>query len=106
MHDLTLQLFFFICFFKCLPFVVASLEASRLCPKYGWPDLQASAHGFEEFPFKRFKLFSGNAFGMFHTKAVVSQRGEKLIVNDLNLLYFYHNRLVGWELEEIFRGEN
>ena len=43
---------------------------------------------------------------MYHTKPVVTRKGEKLMLNDSNLLLFYHNRLVGWELEKLFQGES
>lgn len=45
-------------------------------------------------------------FGMYHTKPAVSRKGESLILTDLNLLYYYHNRLVGWGLEKCIRGGN
>lgn len=41
-------------------------------------------------------------FSMYHTKPVVVRKGDYLEPMDLNLLYFYHNRLVGWDLETLF----
>lgn len=43
-------------------------------------------------------------FGTYHTKPAAARRGEELKLNDPNLLLYYHNRLVGWGLEEIFDG--
>lgn len=45
-------------------------------------------------------------FSMYHTKPVVSRRSENIILTDLNLLYYYHNRLVGWGLEKCVSGRN
>jgi len=41
-----------------------------------------------------------NNLGMYHAKRplLVKPTGE-IITQDLNLLYFYHNRLVGYNLE-------
>ena len=41
-----------------------------------------------------------NNLGMYHAKRplLVNQDG-KIITQDLNLLYFYHNRLVGYNLD-------
>lgn len=41
-------------------------------------------------------------FSMYHTKPVVVRKGDNLEPMDLNLLYFYHNRLAGWDLETLF----
>lgn len=47
-----------------------------------------------------------NFFGMYHTKPVVVRKGDSVKLVDLNLLYYYHNRLTGWGLEELFRGDD
>ena len=41
-----------------------------------------------------------NNLGMYHAKRpiLLNQEG-KIITQDLNLLYFYHNRLVGYNLD-------
>ena len=41
-----------------------------------------------------------NNLGMYHAKRplLVNQEGN-IITQDLNLLYFYHNRLVGYNLD-------
>jgi glycerol-3-phosphate O-acyltransferase len=39
--------------------------------------------------------------GMYHSKRPLITNGEgNIFVQDLNLLYFYHNRLVGYNLED------
>lgn len=38
-------------------------------------------------------------FGTYHSHAVVERRGDRLFAGDMNLLYFYHNRMVGYGLE-------
>ena len=43
-------------------------------------------------------------FGMYHTTPVVVRRGGRLHINDLNLLLFYHNRLKGFGIEDVFKG--
>ncbi|MFH1537484.1 MAG: 1-acyl-sn-glycerol-3-phosphate acyltransferase [bacterium] len=43
-------------------------------------------------------------FGMFHSRPAVVRKGDQLKLNDLNLLLYYHNRLVGWGLESLFNG--
>ena len=41
--------------------------------------------------------------GMYHAKRPLIKNGNNAIVTeDLNLLYFYHNRLEGYELEKLF----
>lgn len=41
-------------------------------------------------------------FGTYHTHAVVERRGDRLFAGDMNLLYYYHNRLdaYGFEAKE------
>jgi len=43
-------------------------------------------------------------FGMYHTTPVVVRRAGRIHINDLNLLLFYHNRLTGFGLEQVFAG--
>jgi glycerol-3-phosphate O-acyltransferase len=38
-------------------------------------------------------------FGCYHTKPVVQRRGDRLFPMDMNLLYYYRNRLWGYGLE-------
>ena len=38
-------------------------------------------------------------FGTYHTHAVVERRGDRVFAGDMNLLYFYHNRLDAYGLE-------
>ncbi len=38
-------------------------------------------------------------FGSYHFKPVLERRGDRLFVGDMNLLYYYRNRLWGYELE-------
>ena len=42
-----------------------------------------------------------NNLGMYHAKRplLMNEQGD-IITQDLNLLYFYHNRLVGYNLEK------
>ncbi|MFN3801594.1 1-acyl-sn-glycerol-3-phosphate acyltransferase [Belliella pelovolcani] len=41
--------------------------------------------------------------GMYHAKRpLVQDKGGNIITEDLNLLYFYHNRLDGYDLEKLF----
>jgi glycerol-3-phosphate O-acyltransferase len=44
-------------------------------------------------------------FGMYHRRDVVAQAGDKLLLNDIKLLLYYHNRLTGYGLERIFERE-
>ena len=39
-------------------------------------------------------------FGTYHTHNVVERKGDRLFAGDMNLLYYYHNRLAGYDLEE------
>lgn len=39
--------------------------------------------------------------GIYHTKRPLRFKGKKLISEDFQILYFYHNRLEGYHLEEI-----
>ncbi|MCI4668181.1 MAG: 1-acyl-sn-glycerol-3-phosphate acyltransferase [Bacteroidia bacterium] len=40
--------------------------------------------------------------GLYHDKRPLKKQGEKQLVSDnMNLLYYYHNRLVGYELESL-----
>jgi glycerol-3-phosphate O-acyltransferase len=38
-------------------------------------------------------------FGSYHRGGVISRRGDRLFPNDMNLIYYYHNRLSGYGLE-------
>lgn len=40
--------------------------------------------------------------GLYHAKRPLKKQGEKSLVSDnMNLLYYYHNRLIGYELESL-----
>ena len=49
-------------------------------------------------------------FGSYHVHHVVERRGDRVFAADMNLLYFYHNRLNGHGLETrldaFIRGES
>jgi glycerol-3-phosphate O-acyltransferase len=38
-------------------------------------------------------------FGTYHVHAAIARRGDRLFSEDMNLLYYYHNRLIGFGLE-------
>ncbi len=38
---------------------------------------------------------------MYHTTSPLTRKGDEIGTEDLKLLYYYHNRLVGYELEKI-----
>ena len=38
-------------------------------------------------------------FGSYHRGGVISRRGDRLFPSDMNLVYYYHNRLSGYGLE-------
>lgn len=40
-------------------------------------------------------------FGIYHTHPVAERRGDRLFPTDRNLLFYYHNRLAGYGLEEV-----
>jgi len=40
-------------------------------------------------------------FGTYHTHPVAERRGDRLFPTDRNLLFYYHNRLAGYGLEEV-----
>ncbi len=40
-------------------------------------------------------------FGCYHTKPVLKRKGDRLFPVDMNLLYFYRNRLWGYGLETL-----
>ncbi|EON76900.1 Glycerol-3-phosphate acyltransferase [Lunatimonas lonarensis] len=43
--------------------------------------------------------------GMYHAKRpLVLGKSQEILTEDLNLLYYYHNRLQGYELEKLFKG--
>ena len=39
-------------------------------------------------------------FGIYHTRPVLARRGDRLYPADLNLLFYYHNRLTQYGLEQ------
>ncbi|WP_209332072.1 1-acyl-sn-glycerol-3-phosphate acyltransferase [Lunatimonas salinarum] len=43
--------------------------------------------------------------GMYHAKRpLVRNKSNVILTEDMNLLYYYHNRLQGYELEKLFKG--
>ena len=38
-------------------------------------------------------------FGIYHTRPVLTRRGDRLYPEDMNLLFYYHNRLTSYGLE-------
>jgi glycerol-3-phosphate O-acyltransferase len=38
-------------------------------------------------------------FRMYHTRDLVDTEGEHVLLNDMKLLYYYHNRLAGYGFE-------
>ncbi len=45
-------------------------------------------------------------FGTYHKRKTIYREGDNIYIGDLLLLYYYHNRLVGYNLEDLFRSEN
>lgn len=43
-------------------------------------------------------------FSSYHRRKTIYRLGDKIYVGDLLLLYYYHNRLIGYNLEEMMRG--
>ncbi|MEK7791146.1 MAG: 1-acyl-sn-glycerol-3-phosphate acyltransferase [Deltaproteobacteria bacterium] len=43
-------------------------------------------------------------FASYHRRKTVDRVGDKIYVGDLLLLYYYHNRLIGYNLEDMMRG--
>jgi glycerol-3-phosphate O-acyltransferase len=43
-------------------------------------------------------------FGSYHRGGVISRRGDRIFANDMNLVYYYHNRLSGYDLESALDG--
>ncbi len=39
-------------------------------------------------------------FGTYHTRPVLQRRGDRVFPEDMNLLYYYHNRLTGYGFED------
>lgn len=39
-------------------------------------------------------------FGIYHTKKIMERKGDNLELHDRNLIYYYHNRLIGYDLEK------
>lgn len=44
-----------------------------------------------------------NNVGMYHDRRPLLLKDGKIITQDLNTLYFYHNRTVGYDLEKVFK---
>lgn len=43
--------------------------------------------------------------GMYHAKRpLLRTKDNKILTEDMNLLYYYHNRLQGYGLEKLFKG--
>lgn len=43
--------------------------------------------------------------GMYHAKRpLIRNQNNEITTEDMNLLYYYHNRLQGYELEKLFKG--
>ena len=40
-------------------------------------------------------------FGSYHTRPALKRRGDRLFPEDVNLLYYYRNRLWGFDLERL-----
>ncbi len=40
-------------------------------------------------------------FGMYHQRPVIVREGDKIRINDMKLLLYYHNRLTGFDLERL-----
>ncbi|MEO9476542.1 MAG: 1-acyl-sn-glycerol-3-phosphate acyltransferase [Cyclobacteriaceae bacterium] len=38
--------------------------------------------------------------GMYHAKRPLIQKGDKIIIQNMNTLYYYHNRMEGYDLEK------
>ena len=43
-------------------------------------------------------------FGTYHRGGVISRRGDRLFADDMNLVYYYRNRLSGYGLEHALDG--
>ena len=41
-------------------------------------------------------------FRMYHARDLVVIEGERVLLNDMKLLYYYHNRLAGYGFEQVF----
>ena len=39
-------------------------------------------------------------FSTYHRDGVLKRRGDRLFAQDMNLVFYYHNRLVGYGLEK------
>jgi glycerol-3-phosphate O-acyltransferase len=44
-------------------------------------------------------------YGSYHRNPVITRRGDRVFAGDMNLLYYYHNRLSGYGLEAAAGGE-
>jgi glycerol-3-phosphate O-acyltransferase len=43
-------------------------------------------------------------FGVFHSNPVAVRRGDRIFADEMNLLYYYRNRLDGYGLEDVVQG--
>ena len=43
-------------------------------------------------------------FGAFHSSPVAVRRGDRVFAEEMNLLYYYRNRLAGYGLEEVYEN--
>ncbi len=69
-----------------------SLESQnkiKLAPHFDLPIDEFLEHGMKN-------------IGIYHTEEAITIHKDIVSSEDLNLLYFYHNRLTGYHLEEIF----
>ena len=41
-----------------------------------------------------------NNLGMYHAQRPLIKKGDKVIIQDMNTLYYYHNRMEGYGLEK------
>ena len=41
-----------------------------------------------------------NNFNMYYKKDIVIEKDNNLILNNIKLLYYYHNRLIAYDLEK------
>lgn len=44
-------------------------------------------------------------YGSYHRNPVIVRRGDRIFAGDMNLLYYYHNRLTGYGLESAAAGD-
>lgn len=44
-------------------------------------------------------------FGTYHTQPALARKGDRIFSRDMNLLYYYHNRAVGYDFESVVDRE-